>query len=876
MQMAMLAFRNLRVRWIRTLLTMGGIVLGVAVILAIEIANKNILTSIETIFEEASGKAHLVIENTSPTKSGFNEDVLLRVQRVEGVQIAVPTLRARTLLEAEADQWQVELAISGETTVNELFLYGVTPAIDSQVRDYEVVNGRFLAEDDRGYTLVLVEEYAKEHEIKVGEELEILTPGGKETLYVVGLIAKTGPGRLNNGSVGFLLLRVVQEIFERGHEIDQIDVVAAPAVANSPESLDGLKTRLEERLGENFKVMYPVSRGQIVSHSLANYQLGLGFFSAIALFAGAFLVYNAFSMTVLERTREIGLLRSLGFTQGQVAGLILEEAMILGGMGSCLGLLGGLGLARGLIKVMSSVVGVEATDLTVPASGLASSLLVGSLVTLASALLPAYRASRISPLEAIRVRGMPGAGWSMARLLGPALIALALIGLYIPLPLEIAFPIGTRSVFILLLGVTLSLILIVGPLSSLLVSPLSLLYGNEGLLGGGNVQRAKGRTVLTAAALMVSVTMIVGNGAMIDSMRADIHDWVEKAIGGDLQVRSPIPMRTDMATRFEGIEGVEAVAPVQFFSVRCLMPDSSKVTSEQNFSEFSRTEKRDILTFEALELESYTRVASFKFASDGKEDENDAIERLAQGDAVFISTVLSEKYGLQQGDTIRLETRRGQRDFYIAGVIVDFAADGYVINGLWRDARRYFGQNKADVFIIKLTPGASYEAVKAQLENRYGQRCHLHVEASREFKDRILRVANQTFVLFDVLVFISMIVAALGIFNTLLMNILERIREIGGLRSLGMTRGQVARMILAEAGTIGAIGALIGLSVGLFLSKVFVRAANDLSGYALEYVFPTRSLMISVVIALGISQVAALYPAWQASRLNIVEAIQHE
>jgi putative ABC transport system permease protein len=208
--------------------------------------------------------------------------------------------------------------------------------------------------------------------------------------------------------------------------------------------------------------------------------------------------------------------------------------------------------------------------------------------------------------------------------------------------------------------------------------------------------------------------------------------------------------------------------------------------------------------------------------------------------------------------------------------VVDFTADGYVLYGTWTDMRRYFGLSKADAFIVKLASAGSYQAVKETLEDRYGQRRHIQVEDSRAFRERITKTTDRAFALFDVLVSIGMVVAALGVLNTLLMNILERTREIGGLRSLGMTRGQVARMILAEAGTMGAIGALLGLGMGLVLSRLFVRAMNQLSNYNLAYVFPTSSLIAGLGIALVVSQLAALYPAWRAARLRIVEAIQHE
>lgn len=839
---------------------------GVAAILAVEISNESLLASIESVFDEASGQAHLVVESASADEHGFRQEILHRVREVEGVRIAAPVLLASTLLAQEAGNWRLEVTISGRrTTVNELLVYGVDPEIDPLARDYKISSGRFLEKRERNLSIVLVEEYAHEREIEVGEEVKILTPGGETSLKVVGLIAKKGPGRMNNGSVGFVPLKTAQEIFARGGKIDQIDVVATPEVGGSSQKLAELKARLEEQLGEDFSILYPAARSQVISQSLESYQFGLSFFSAMALFVGAFLVYNTFAMTVVERTREIGLLRSLGLTKGQVAGLILQEALLLGSIGSALGVGAGVALAQGLVRLLSEMVATEARELVVPPSGVLAGLSVGSAVTLIAALFPSYQASRISPLEAIRLRAASESGWLMRRgwLLGLVLSALSLAGFYFPLPEELAYPIGYASIFALLAGATLTLSLFLGPLCRAFFSLAGFLYGNEGRLGARNVERSRGRTLLTVAALMVSVTMIVGNGAMTTSLRADLHTWVETSIGGDLQVRSPIPMRFDLGGRFAAIEGVAAVSPAQFFPVKQVVK-----------GEGGKDEK-EAMSFAAIEPESYLKVADFMFSSE-KGQEEAMINRLKKGEAVFISGLLADKYKLKRGDTIRLETRRGEHDFEVAGVVVDFTSNGYAITGTLHDARRYFGQNKADVFIIKLAPGASYETVAERIKERYGQRRHLRVETSQEFKERIIQVANQSFVLFDALVAISMIVAALGVLNTLLMNVIERQREIGGLRSLGMTKGQVGKMILAEAGSMGGIGAAVGMTLGLFLSTVFVQAMNELSGYSVEYVLPGRHIVFSLLICFVVSQVAAFYPAWKAAGVNIVEAIQHE
>jgi len=860
----LLAWRNLRTRLTRTLLTAAGIVLGVAVILAIDITNRTTLASIRNMFDEASGKASLTVEAVSSSQGGFDKSLLADVRRVPGVTLAAPSLYARAIPVSEAGEWNIQITLGGGSAGG-LLLVGVDPAIDREVRVYQLAAGRYLEPNEDRRSVILTREYAEKKDLSLGSDLEVLTADGTVAFQIVGLIESEGIGRLNDGAIGVIPLSVAEDVFQRGRKIDQIDVVVEQAIADSPDRLEALRRRLEERLGHDVNVTYPASRGKLISQMLATYQQGLGFFSVVALFVGAFLIYNAFSMTVIERTREIGMLRALGASRRQIWGLILIEAGLLGTIGSALGLLTGWGLALGLIRAMSGVIGTSLDVVSISATGLITALAVGIGVTLVSAFLPARRASRISPLEALRITAQGDDDGYLRRLIWLAGLELLVVGwlvIYrIPFRPEVSFTAGSVAIFAMLLGAALLVPVVVYLLEGLLRSLMTALYGTEGLLGSGNVQRARGRTALTVAALMVGVSMVIGLGSINTSFHEDILGWVESAIGGDLYVRSPIGMRPQFAARLRSVPGVGALTPLTFTNVRLV--------------DQSQGDQADTLQFVALEPETYTQVAAFQFAA-GQGNKEEMIARLAQGDSVFISTVVAEKYNLRQGDTVRLETARGVREFTVAGVIIDFSGQGYVLNGSRRDLKRYFGMTRVHTFMIKLSPGADLETVRQEIVDRYGERYHLRVESGAEFKQRVINLMNQSFALMNVLTAIAVIVSALGVVNTLLMNVMERVRELGMLRSLGMTRRQIIRMILAESGTMGLIGGTFGLAFGFFLSQVFVEGMNSTGGYELNWFFPTRPMVYGAIIALLVSQVAALYPAWRAAQVNIVAAIQQE
>jgi putative ABC transport system permease protein len=280
------------------------------------------------------------------------------------------------------------------------------------------------------------------------------------------------------------------------------------------------------------------------------------------------------------------------------------------------------------------------------------------------------------------------------------------------------------------------------------------------------------------------------------------------------------------------------------------------------------------LVFQAIDPATYFKVASFQFAED--QDQVDQMKRDFANGGLFVSTTVADHYKLKRGDRLSLETRRGVQAFLVAGVVSDFTGQGYVINGSLDVMRQFFGISDVDRFTLKLTPGTDVQAVKQTIEDKYEKSRHIQVETTESFRNRIRELTNQAFGLLDVLASIGVIVAALGVINTMMMNVLERRREIGALRSIGMTRAQIIRMILAEAGAMGAIGAVFGIGFGILLSRVFVEGMMTLTGYRLVFDLPFTSVLLGLGIAFVVSQAAALYPAWKGSRVNIVEAIKHE
>ncbi len=508
------------------------------------------------------------------------------------------------------------------------------------------------------------------------------------------------------------------------------------------------------------------------------------------------------------------------------------------------------------------MLGQDLTKIQIPQGIVVTGALVGIVVAILAAVLPSIQAGRISPMEALRVRSKSREGFLIRYgwIPGLALLIVSAVILVInPFPYDVQFRLGSMVVIFLFLGGTLLIPVSVGFWEKILRPFMGLFFGRSGRLGSSNVQRAKLRTTLTVAALMIGVAMIIVVWAMTLSFKGDLDAWLKGYIGGDLYVTSSLQMGSDVWKRLESVDGVAAVAPSRYFEIEWKPAGG----------------RREKVMFRAIDPASYTRITSFIF-SQALPDAQGSLEQLAGGEAVFVSSVIAEKYGLKAGDDITLVTKLGERPFTIAAVVVDYYNQGLVIDGNWSDMWRYFRQRDANAFLVKVDDGFSVDQVADAIDRQNGKRDQLIIISNQQLLQQVSTLMNSAFRMFDILAIISMLVGFLGITNTLTMNVMERTQEIGMLRGIGMTRGQVVQMILSEAALMGAIGGLLGVVFGIILSRIFMLAMTAMSGYNLTYILPNQRILIALIIAILISLVAAFFPAMRAARIRILEAIHYE
>lgn len=859
-QIRILTLRSIRARSARFVLSAFGIVLGVAVMLAINVTNKTAMDSIFNLFESTSGKTNLSVTSVTQDSAGFSDQIQRTLTNIPGIRIASPLVKTFTYPTDEATPEQLTLGLFGTSSQGAIQLFGIDPKSDQQLREYTITAGRFLGDDLSAREIVLVENYAEEKELIIGDFFSIVTPNGIEQLRIIGLISREGPGQTNNGAFGIIPIKTIQEFFNRSGQLDQIDILTTNANPTT-EQLEDLKGKLQTRLGKDFAVTFPSSQGERMSQMLQNYQIGLNFMSGVALFVGAFLIYNAFAMTVIERTREFGMLRTIGMTRGQVTLLILLEASVLGMFGALLGLGFGVLIARGLTTLMGLILNQPLSTVNIPPQDLISSWVIGLIVTLLAAGIPAWQAGRISPMEALRIRGKTKDSWMMNHgwKLGIALLVVSTVVLVLnPFSYDVQFRLGSMTVFTLFGGATMLIPKTVSAWEKISRPVIQRIYGSSGSLGSRNVRRSRQRTTLTVAALMIGVAMVIMTNGITESFAGDLKQWISAYMGGDIYASSAVPMRSDIGQRINSVPGVESVTPIRYIDIDWQTPNGIET-----------------INYMAIEPVTYSMVTDFVF-SDPNVKTKDIVQKLQGGGAVLISSVLSEKYDLNPGESITLRTRGGFKPFEIAAVVVDFYNQGLVVQGSWNDLRRHFRINDANVFLIKVESNQEVTTVLSNIDDLYGQRYRLSFETNQSIRSRVLTLMDQAFSMFDVLALIAIVVGSLGVINTLTMSVIERNQEIGMLRAIGLTRSQIVKMVLAEAALMGIIGGTLGILTGVVLARILFIGMTTMSGYKLTFILPPVGIITALIAALVISQLAAIFPAKRAAAIKILEAVHYE
>src|SRR6187397_1270531 len=839
MSLTNLAFRSLRARPLRAVLSTLGVALGVAVLFAGMATSAGVDASVRSTVNDLVGRSDLRVAAFGET--GLSPETVALIGGTPGVAIAAPALERRTYLAGSLD----ETALPPPVTV-----LGIDPTTDARLHDLVLVAGSPLNSPDE-HSALITEHLAAQDGLAVGSPISMQAAGDPIDYRVVGIVAGDGPLTGAFGRTVIVPLSTAQAVFaETG--VTRVDIGLAPGADR-----DTVSAALESRLtAEPYVLSSPQDMAAALAASTADFKSTTALIAAIALFAGAFLIFNTLSMTVSERMREVGLLRAAGARRGQVMSFMLTQALVLGVVGSVLGLVLGALLAAGMVAFVRTVGSVTLERPALPLDAIVFALIVGIGVTLAAALEPARRASRIQPVEALTPRlDRPAARSARLRWLAVVFGVVALVGvLVLPRGVGASGVVPALVVYAILLVATLLIPFVLPAIVRVAGAPFAAIFRFEERLARTSVVRDRSRTALTLGSLTIGLAMIVALGGVGEHARAAAAGWISDVVPGDLVLTSirPIAAEDGVPEDLTGaVPGLARVSPIATFDVAL---------------QGTRTDAAAVV---GADMAADGRLAFI----DG--DRDAALAALDAGGSVIVPAALAERFGLSVGGVLLVPTNDGGTlDLTIVG-IVERSIPGRTGEAMligWSDATNRLGVAGADVFAVRFAPGApasAHDALQGEATT-----LALEVVPLDRIEGAISDALGRIFGLFDALAAVAVLIAALGIVNTLTMNVIERVREIGILRAAGMTRGQVWRSVVVEAGVLGLAGALLGIALGLVVGASMVVLSGGRFDVASG--IPWSIIGLALVLGVAVAMLAAAYPARIASRLSIVRAVQYE
>lgn len=846
---------RLREHRLRTTLTVLGIALGVAIVVAVALVSRSVELGVTQTVDDLAGKADLQVSSGA---SGIDETLLERVRAVAGVYKTTPVVQQIVPLRSDSGQRE------------RLLLLGVDliGSDDEFFRDYASQELAAIKRDSLAFlnsttNIILSETVAKKLGVGVHDHVSIATGSGWQQFEVWGLIRGGGLESAFGGAVGLMYYPAQQVAFERGHNVDHFDIAVRPG-----RDPDEVAKAIEAALGGSYLVERPASRGERVSKLLATVRTALGIGSLIAMLAGAFLVFNTISISILQRRRELGILRALGVKRGELVRLITLEGALLGIVGSVIGLFLGLAISRGMLGVTREAVDANFTQLAVRDVKLDPLLVLvgvvlGVAAAIVAALLATQRAASLRPSEALSSAAAPVTSpQTLWRGDVAAVVMIALAFWLASLPLVGRIPFGQSAAVLLLplVGRALMPRVVLGVRAAIRLAERG--FGATATLASENLARDLSRSASTASGLMAGGALTIAFATFVVSFVTSLNAWTAQTVPGDLYVTSGAavgglssrnnPMADTLGPELLAVPGVERLRR------------SRIATIEYEGSH---------LHLVATDVREFVKRSHF-FPIEGSSDE--MRDGLIAGQVV-VSENFSRRFEVHRGDRITLGTKAGARSFEVAGVRVDYTSDQGTIL-MDHDAYvEHFNDTRVDTYELHLAPGADVEAVRQQINAGLGEQHDLFVLTNREYRGEFTRRVSEIFDLLRVLEIVTLIVATMGMLTAILANVLDRVREIGMLRAIGMLRRQVRRLVVLESTLVGVVGGVAGVIVGVAIGYVMLRRIVTMQiGWYLPYYVPLAAMLEFLAITLPISALAGFLPAREAARLSVRDALDYE
>ena len=839
---------------LRSGVTVLAVALGVAIALSVDLANTTAVASFASSVNIISNHINLQVLGVG---RGFDDRTILRVQNVPGVLYANPAIEdAITVGARHGDAFSGEiLRVMGIDLLRPVpgssAIFATPGDVTKQASDpWLLVNGHGAFISPR---------VAAKYHWRPGSTIDGLAGDRNVRLQVAGVLPAGVSGV--DSSVVFVDIATAQEVFDKIGRLDRIDIIADPA--RLAQTADAVR----DVLPPGVRAIEPKVRTGEITRMLRSFQLNLAALSYIALLVGMYLIYNTVAISVVQRRPEIGTLRALGVKRIQILRTFLAEGALFGLVGSLLGLVIGSVLATFSVAAVSRTVDTlyvasHADRVIYDPLVLIKALLIGIVAAIVAALVPAIEAAATPPAIAMRAHGFERRVPHFARRTAIFGLGLLLVGwscTFLP-------PVGDVPLFGYAAGL---LIIFAGSLfAPLLIAGLSrfaravlVSRSAAGELAAANLGSSPVRNSVAVASLMIAIAMTVAVAILIGSFRTTVVAWADDTLKADLFVR---PMGLGDASS-------DATFSPRVASTVARLPG---VGSIDVIREISIPFRGRITNLAATDLSRFAGRSKVRFI--GRVDQAELQRTLPGSRNVLISEPFATKFGLGTGDGFRLETPAGFATFTVAAVYNDYSSDAGVVLLDLATFRRYYRDPSINSIAVYAKPGADLVSLRDSIV-RSVLPLRVDTETTRELRTLVITIFDRTFAITYALYVISITIAVLGVVSTLFALVLERRREIGLLRYLGLRTRDVRRLVYYEAGFIGLLGGISGVAVGVLLALLLIFVINRQAfGWLIELHMPYDFLVEAVVLVVIAALAAGVYPAGVAARIRTSEAVRSE
>jgi putative ABC transport system permease protein len=857
-------FRTIILRHIRYergkfLLSVLGVTIGVAVFVAIRLANSTALGSFTASLDAVAGRANLQV--LSNDGLGFDEGVIARLREVRAVEAAAPVVEQY----AQVDD-SLEKAFTGGGTP--ILVFGIDVFAENKFRSYEFDKGsatqseeglRFLLDPD---AIIITKKLATRYGLKRNDTLHLIAGGKRIGFRVVGIIEPEGTASALAGNFAMLDIASAQEVFNRIGKLDRIDLLVPD------DQRADISSYLQTLVPPGIAIQEPGARNEQATKMVDAFDLNLTALAFIALFVAMFIIYNTMLTSMLRRRRELGIMRAVGATRGTIVALFLSEAAVLGLFGVIAGLPIGVGLARlALDQVRASVTSLYVLTVVDTVKIDPMTLVIGGalgiLTSLLSALPPAIEASRAHPRETFSVQSLEAkVSISYPRIVAASL--LMLVAAYVASLQGEAWHnplLGFASAGLLLVGTALLVPVFIRISNRIFGRLVKRAFGVEGELANAYLLQSLGRASTAIAALMTAIAMLIGVSTMIGSFRRTMEFWMEQTISADLYMtisgnrlsaanQSPMP---DEIIRFvdslPGVERVDALKRIRIgYGGRTIAVGGAR-------------------------LNMRAEDASLTFKEGSWEKTMPALDT----GAVVASESFGLRFGKKVGDTLLLTTPTGPHAVTIAGIYYDYTSDAGTIIMKKPFFARIFNDSTANNVALYLRDPSTMEETRQAIEDSFGGKYSLLIYSNRSLREEAFRVFDQTFAITYALQMVAIVVAAIGVANTLAAIVVERSREIGIMKAIGATAAQVRKMTLVQAGLIGLASQILGIVAGIALSAILIYVINRVSfGWTIQFHISGEIMVTSTLLVMATAFLAGIAPANAAARRQVADVMRGE